>query len=153
ANRLATVDLPDAIPPVRPMSFISASLIVPRTPKARLRMKPGLRSAGDRSAKRARRRTCVSGSVALELRLQRGERLVVSERTARGGLRVRTGRRRRAFRDGLLGLLGGSGIAHLLLVRLPALLSGGVLLLPLLALGLEALFPLLGLGVEALGVL
>src|SRR6478736_3920630 len=107
---------------------------------------------GDRPSvsNRAPRR---SGSgVAAELLAQSGERLVVGEGAASGALRgerVARGARRRRL-EGVLDL---GGREDLLLVSLPAGLSGRVLGLPGVALGLEALEPLARGRVEALRVL
>src|SRR5580765_2068024 len=104
------------------------------------------------------------GSVAGELLPQGGKRLVGGQGAlGRGrGAAVRGGRRRgrRVARVGGRGVATGRRVGvglgrglDLGLVRLPASVCLGVLLLPLLALRLVTLEPLVGLGVEALGVL
>src|ERR687897_522412 len=92
-------------------------------------------------------------SVAGELLAQRLERLVGRQGAALVLRLLRLGRRvRRRSLRGRVGV-GSLGGLDLVLVRLPARVGLGVLLLPLLALLLEPGEPLLGVGVETVGVL
>src|ERR1035437_186216 len=166
-NRCATVDLPEPIPPVSPTRSMRPTLARSRLDSWSPPLKPERTKAPVVTGAFVMMPVTRSDLVPGELLTQSGERLIRSQRALRGR-RVGRGRGRtvrlrgrctvrgvagRLLRVGCSLGVSLDGLLDLNLVRLPASVSLGELLLPLLALLLVTADPFVGLGVEALGVL